>query len=162
MQDESGRGINVYYGNKVLTYKMGDSITVDVSGDSLIDYRGNLEIKKLNGDKTTIISSGKSVTPKVITIAELNTDLDNPALKLRQYEGVLVKILNCTITGTTGFMSGNNNLTDATGTIISYCRNANPFKITPLPAGTFNYTGLAIKYFSTNEVTVRKVPDDLQ
>lgn len=162
MQDESGRGINVYYGNKVLTYKMGDSITVDVSGDSLIVYRGNLEIKKLNGDKTTIVSSGKTVTPKVVTIAELNTDLDNPTLKLRQYESVLVKVMNCTITGTGGFMSGNNNLTDATGTIISYCRNAIPFTTTALPSGTFNYTGLAVKFNSTNEVTVRKVPDDIQ
>ena len=161
MQDESGRGINIYYGNKVLTYNLGDSITVDVSGDSLIVYRGNLEVKK-KADKTTLNTTGKTVTPMIVTIADLNADLDNPTYSARKYESVVVKIMNCTINGTGGFFSGNNNLVDATGTIISYCRNAPPFSTTALPTGTFNMTGLAVKYFTTNEITMRKLPNDIQ
>lgn len=48
---------------------------------------------KASAAKTTKVSSGKTINPMVVTIAQLNTDLNNATVKLRMYESMLVKVL---------------------------------------------------------------------
>ncbi len=74
------------YGNVNLT--VGDEISVQ---GALTTYRGLLEI---TNPTCNVISSGKTVTPTVKTIAEINSD--------NTLQGILVKIENATVTAING------------------------------------------------------------
>ena len=160
MQDESGRGINIYYGGTI-AYKLGDSLSVDVTGDSLIVYKGILEVKKAAA-KTTNVGTGKTVTPALVTLAQLTADMNNASYKDRVYESTLVKVNACTISGTpTTYGDASNagrTITDATGTFILYCRNTTPYNATNYAPGIVNITGIASKY-NTNQLLIRKLSD---
>lgn len=156
IQDESGRGINIYYGGTI-SYKLGDSLKIDISGDSLISYKNLLEVKK-SAAKTTTVGTGKTVTPKIITIADLNADLNKTFLKDRIYESVVVKIVGCVITGSPATYNGTKTVTDATGNIALYCRNSAPYKTTNYPTGTVSITALA-SIFNTPQILIRSLAD---
>jgi hypothetical protein len=162
IQDESNKGILIYFGASH-GMKLGDSVEVDLTGDSLIVYRETLEIKAKT-NQVTKISSGKSVTPIVVTLATLNADLSQATYNQRQYEGVLVKILGATITGGPNYSGPitadrSKTVTDATGTITMYTLSKTPYITTPLPAGSVNITAIATKYLSTNQIQIRNLND---
>jgi hypothetical protein len=158
IQDESGRGINIF---GISGLQLGDSITVKCTGNELIVYNGALELKKGSGATltATIISKNKSVSPTLVTIADLNADLNNPVFNQRKYESTLVKVVNATISGSPAFYAGNKTATDATGSIILYSRTAVPYSTTALPVGTVSITAIALKYKTTPELTIRKLSD---
>jgi Family of unknown function (DUF5689) len=165
MQDESGRGINVYYGGTI-AYKLGDSLSVDVAGDSLIVYKGILEVKKVAA-KTTTLGTAKSVTPAIVTLAQLTADMNNAIYKERVYESTLVKVVGCTISGTpTTYGDATNTgrtITDAAlTTYILYCRNAPPYNTTTYLPGILSITGISSKYNTTNQLLIRKISLDIQ
>lgn len=157
LQDESGRGINIYYGNTNISYKLGDSLSIDVSADSLILYRGLLEIKKSSA-KTTSVGTNKVIAPVTVTIQALLADLTNPTVKNRVYESRLVNIVGCTITGTPATYSGSKTITDATGNMVMYCRNAAPYNTTSYNTGTVSITGIA-SLFTTPQILIRSLAD---
>lgn len=157
LQDESGRGINIYYGNTNISYKLGDSLSIDISSDSLITYKGLLEIKKASA-KTTVVGTNKTVNPVTVSIAALLADLTNPTIKARMYESVVVKIVGCTITGTPATFNGSKTITDATGNMIMYCRNSAPYSTTSYPTGVVSITGIA-SLFTTPQILIRKLTD---
>lgn len=156
LQDESGRGINIYYGGTV-TYKLGDSLSIDVSGDSLILYRGLLEIDKASS-KTTLVGSNKTINPVTVTIQDLLQDLTNPTVKARIYESRLVRITGCTITGATTFYSGSKTITDATGNMVMYSRNSPPYTTTAFPTTPVTITAIA-SIFNSPQVLLRSLAD---
>lgn len=163
IQDESNKGIVVYFGTSH-GMKLGDSVEVDLTGDSLIVYRETLEIKA-KSNQVTKNSSGKTVTPIVVTLAALNADLSNATYNQRQYEGVIVKIMGATITGSPATYSGpltadrSKTVTDATGTITMYTLSKIPYTTTPLPVGSVDITAIATKYISTNQIQIRNLND---
>jgi hypothetical protein len=165
MQDESGRGINIFASGQSLS--LGDSVTIRLNNDSLIVYRGNLEIK--NGVTPNVlvfntVASNKNVTATPVTIAQLNSDLTNPSFKDRVYECTVVKLANGTFTSATNLLYGGlsgNTITDATGSMVQYCRNNRPWNITPLPTGNVytSLTGIAANFNTTPQILVRKLSD---
>jgi hypothetical protein len=163
MQDESGRGINIYCSGQNLS--LGDSVTVNINNDSLIVYRGNLEIKNGTAGNVLVftkVASGKNVAPKTISIQALSADLSNPSHKDRMYECTLVKIASPTIVSTTGKFYGGvsgNTMTDATGSMVQYCRNAAPYNVTNLPASITSIVGIAANFNTTQQVLIRKLTD---
>ena len=156
LQDESGRGINIYYGGTI-AYKLGDSLSIDVSGDSLILYKGLLEIDKASA-KTTLVGSNKTINPVTVTIQDLIQDLNNTSVKSRIYESRLVKIVGCTITGATTSYNGSKTITDATGNMVMYCRNSPPYTTTTFPTSPVNITAIA-SIFNTPQVLIRSLAD---
>ncbi len=164
MEDESGRGINIYYGGTI-AYKLGDSLSVDVTSDSLIVYKGILEVKKVAA-KTTTLGTSKTITPAIVTLAQLTADMNNTVYKERLYESALIKVVGCTISGTPATYGDAGNagrtITDATGSFILYCRNAPPFNTTNYATGIVNITGISSKYNTTNQLLIRKVSLDIQ
>jgi len=156
LQDESGRGINIYYGGTV-TYKMGDSLSIELVGDSLITYKGLLEIDKASA-KTTVVGTNKTVTPVNVNIAALLADLNNAVVKNRIYESVVVRITGCTISGTGTTYSGSKTITDASGSMTLYSRNAPPYSTTNFPTSTVTITGLA-SIFNSPQVLLRSLAD---
>jgi hypothetical protein len=159
MQDESGYGINVFSSGS--NFALGDSVTIDMSDDSLIVYAGNLEIKKGASSSLLItqVGSGKTVTPRVVTAKQLADDLAIPNFSDRLYECTLVEIPGASLTSSTGFYAGSNLLTDLSGTITMYCRNAQPYNNTPIFTGSKSVTGIGANFNTTNQILIRRLSD---
>lgn len=162
IQDESGRGIIVYFGQTEVGRAIGDSVTIEL--DSLVTYAGVIEAKAKTS-KMTLIAAGKTVIPKIVTLAELNTDLSLATMKDRKYESVVVQVLGCTISGTPATYSGPNvadrskTVSDGTGTIILYSQPTEPWKTTNYPTGIVSITAVASKFNTTNQLQARKFTD---
>ena len=156
---EGSAAITVYIGGAI-GYNIGDSVILDITGDSLLNYRGSLELKTPFGaTQPAPVATGRVVTPLVKTIAELNTSLSAALGSPSNIELVLVKVLNATASGGATF-AGNMTLTDATANIVLYTSATALFSGTALPAGPKNWTGYIKSYFtSTKEFLIRNTTD---
>jgi hypothetical protein len=159
LQDGSGAAITVYAGGTI-NYNVGDSIVLDITNDSLLNYRGSLELKTPVGFTVPApAATGIVVTPVIKTIAELNTGLGLSLSAVGNLECVLVKISNATASGNATF-SGSNTLTDASGTITLYTSATALFSGTALPSGPKNWTGQGKNYNgTTKEFLIRNTSD---
>ena len=93
---DGDRGISVYFGGTV-SYNIGDSIVLDITGDSLINYRGSLEIKTIYGTaKPTPVATNKTVFPVEINVQNLSAALSD-------IEFTLIKIKSATASGAVSF-----------------------------------------------------------
>ena len=162
IQDESGKGIIVYFGQNEINKQLGDSVVIEL--DSLVTYAGVMEAKATLS-KMTKIASGKTVQSKLITLADLNADLNQTLPKDRKYESVLVQVANCTISGTPATFSGPNvadrskTVSDGTGTITMYSQSTEPWKSTLFPTGIVTITAVASKFNTTNQLQLRKTTE---
>jgi hypothetical protein len=158
LQDESGAAVTVYFGG-TLSYNVGDSISFDITNDSLLSYRGSLEVKANNTTPPTPLQTGRVVVPVVKTIAQVNTAIGLPLGNPGNFELSLIKISNATATGNATY-SGNNTLTDGSGSITLYTAAAALFSASPLATGSHNWTGQAKNYNgSTKEFLIRNTND---
>lgn len=162
IQDETA-AITLYYGGTI-PFVIGDSISLNVTNDSLIFYRGILEVKKPFGAPyPPVISTGRTVNPLVKTIAELNASLDAPLGSPSNLEGRLVRVLNATASGANyNSNSGNNTLTDATGSIVLRTSSTALFAPNPIPTGERTWTGHIKNYTlttSTKQISMRNTND---
>ena len=81
IQDETA-GLQFYLAANH-TFAFGDKVRVDVSGVTVGQYNGAVQVSGLALDKITKISSGNTVTPKTVTIADFLAN---------KYEGQYVAI----------------------------------------------------------------------
>ncbi len=155
---DGNAGISVYFGG-TLTYNIGDSVIINVSGDSLIKYRGSLEVKTPFGATApAATTTGNVITPATKTIAELNTALATPLGSATNIEYTLVKIVDAAATPA-GTYSGNKTLTDASGNIILFTRSAATFASNTLPTGNATWVGYASSFDATRQFLVRNASD---
>lgn len=147
LEDASKKGIILYLNGA--NYNLGDSLVIDATGGKLQLYQGALELTGVTTGKITKPSggTGKTVAPITLTIAQLNASFS-------QYENVLVKILNATISGGTTY-GGNRTLTDATGNISLYTASGATFAATAVPAGAKTVVGIATPFTPSNEIKLR-------
>ena len=151
---DGNKGITIYFGSTVVVpYKPGDSVIVDVTSDSLINYRGTIEIKGAALSSVTKVGTG-TIIPKLLTIAQLNANFAN-------YEGTLVQVVNASITGG-GTYSGSKTFTDASGTMILYTATAASFASQSVPTTPKSFTGIASYYFTTTQLQIRYPSLDVQ
>lgn len=144
-------GISIYFGGTI-TYNIGDSIELDVTGDSLQNYNGSLEIKTAQGTiKPTPLVTGKTVIPQQLSISQLNSNLSN-------IEFTLVKIANATASGGTTY-SGSKTLTDASGSITLFTSSSATFANDNLPTEESDWIGFGKFFGSTKEFTIRNTSD---
>lgn len=157
IQDGSA-GISIYFGGTI-TYNMGDSIILNVTGDSLLNYRGSLEVKTPFGSAVPgAIATGRVVTPQLKTVAELNAALATPLGSATNIEFTLVRIMNATASGGATY-AGNRTLTDASGNMTLYTATAALFGTSTLPATPKTWTGYTNSYNTTREFQVRNLTD---
>jgi len=148
------KGITIFFGSTTtIPYKPGDSIVIDVTGDSLINYRGTIEIKGAVLGAVTKVGTG-TVIPKVLTIAQLNANF-------AAYEGTLVQVLNASVTGG-GTYSGSKTFTDASGSMVLYTATAASFASQSVPTTPKSFTGIASYYFTTTQLQIRYPSLDVQ
>ncbi len=150
IQDGS-RGMVIYFGSTSPIFNVGDSILVDVSGDSLTTYRGSSELKVLGGSAFKVVARNRPVVPRVLTTAEV-------AAKYDEVEWTLVRINNATV-ATGGTFAGSKTLTDAAGSITLFTSTAAAFANQQVPKTPANYTGIISKFNTTLQIQPRNPAD---
>ena len=151
LEDASRKGIIMYLSGG--SYNLGDSLLIDATGAKLQLYNGAMELTGLSSSKISKKATGKTVAPVILTIAQLNASF-------AQYESVLVKISNATVTGG-GTYSGNKTLTDGTGSISLYTSSAATFAGSPVPSIPKSFTGIGTLY-TPNEIKLRDPAIDVK
>ncbi len=154
IQQEGKAGILIRF-TATNTFNLGDEIEVSVGGMELSEYQGSLQVNNVPNSNAKLISTGKSITPQLVTIAELNANIDN-------FESELVKITNVTISKTSGTTYlGSVDLNDGSGTIASFTTTYAIFKDKNFPTGVVTLVGIAGQggTSSANQVNIRNESD---
>lgn len=142
-QENNLSGIMVYTGSAVSTLVQGAKVQITVgSTDKLTAYNGELEFQPKATSSISVVSTGATVTPRVVTVKDV---INNRA----KWSSTLVTLQNVTVSagvvsGTTGY---NYTISDATGSLVSFVRNAANITVTPGTATSF--TGYVSLYSTT-------------
>ena len=155
VQDASGRGIVIRIGGGH-SFNLGDKVKVNVTNDSLKTFNGVLQLGGSAGilsTDATLVSSGNTITPATVTIATINSNID-------QYESSLVKIVNASFTGGTTYngTSGTTTLSDG-ATIAHYTTSSATFKGDALPTGAKTVIAIVGRFNSTKQLSIRNTSD---
>lgn len=156
---QGNAGIMVYYGGTI-TYNIGDSVRIDITNDSLINYRGSLELKKQFGSTPPgVTATGRVITPAVKTIAQLNTAMSAPLGDPANIEFTLVRVSNATMSGTGTTYSGSKTLTDASGNMTIFTSSTSLFAGSTFPTTPKTYTGYTSYFNTTKQFQIRNLND---
>jgi hypothetical protein len=150
---DGDHGIKLYFGSSAATsnFHIGDSLIVDVTGGTLQEYNGSMEISLSSSAlPSNAIATGKTITPKELTVADI-------ASQLPDIEYTLVTVKDATLPS--GTFSGNKTLTDASGSMTLYTSSFATFSTAPLPTTTKTYTGYCTLFGSTKELMLRNTSD---
>lgn len=131
------------------TFNIGDSLLVNVSGQTLGEYNGLLQIgigfnTGLDIASATVIATGKSILPRSTTIAQILSNMSNND----SWEGTLVRLDNVTISSSTGTATygGAVQINDGTGQMTLYTQLSASFANSNFPIGTVNITGVLSEF----------------
>jgi DNA-directed RNA polymerase subunit E'/Rpb7 len=153
---DGNSGILVYFGSVTLTYNIGDSIVIAVTGGTLKSYMGALEIDyPTNAVPPTPVATGITITPKVLTTAQVTSQLSS-------VEYTLVTVQNATVSGTGTTYSGPKTLTDASGNITLYTSSGATYSGTTFPTTAKSFTGYPVTFNATTELEMRDPSIDVQ
>ena len=144
IQDETG-GISVFGNSFTSQVSLGDSVTVT---STISHFNGLTEFDFSSaGSSVTIHSNTEVPEPTVLTINDITIQEWNG---FEEYEGLLIRINNVTISGSGNFASGTNyNITDATGTLASGLRidnNVTSIIGSQIPSGQVDIVGILGQY----------------
>ncbi len=153
LQDSTGGIVVRFTANN--SFVMNSEIELSIGGMELSTFSGQLQLNNVPNANATQTGTG-TVTPKVATISQIITNFN-------AWESTLVKIMNTTITGTSGTTygstSGNRTLNDGTGTLILYTQTAASFANTNHPTGSVSVTGILVPFNTTKEIVLRNLSD---
>ncbi len=156
---DGNSAILVYYGGTI-TYNVGDSVNIDITNDSLIVFRGSLELKKQFGSATPGVSAtNRVVTPVTRTISEINTAMNAPLGTADHIEFRLVRIENATMSGSGATYSGNKTLTDASGNMTMFTSSSALFSGSNFFTTPKTYTGYCSFFNTTKQFQIRNLTD---
>lgn len=155
IQQTGGAGVVVRFDATNTNMSEGDSITINISGGTLSEYNGLLQISDVPNANASVISSGNSMTPRVATVQEI---LNNS----EAWESTLVKVNGATISGGTTYAgsgsNGNTTVTDASNNIPLYTRGAATFYSSATPTGTVSITAI-VSQFTNTQLNIRNTTD---
>jgi hypothetical protein len=139
------------------SFNVGDELELSVTGVELSDFKGLLQLNNLKITSPKLISSGNTVTPKVVSIKNLNTSIEN-------YESQLVIIKNAKLSKSSGnTYSGTVKVDDNTdvidlftaftvgGTIATFANDV-------FPTSTVDVVAIASQ-FTSNQLLLRNLSD---
>ncbi len=130
------------------SFNLGDSIDVVVSGVELSEFNGLLQLNNVPLANASLKSTGKSITPREATIADINTNFET-------WESTLVTIKNVSLSGgtTPGKYAGNVTLS-ASGTIVMFTSSSATFSGQNFPANASSLTGY-LNQFTAKQIAIR-------
>lgn len=133
------------------SFLMGDSVIVDIREAKLSWSFNLLQISNIALVKAAKIASGKTIIPRLATIAQINEHYSD-------WESTLVKIDNVTITNG-GTFSGSKVMNDGSGTLTLYTRSAASFAGQWIAQTPRNYTGILSTFNNTKQLQMRSIAD---
>lgn len=158
---DGNSGIAVYFGGSaVLTYAVGDSVVVDVTGAGLKKFSGSLEVDAFGMTPPAKTAGGSPITPVTKTLAQINTALALPLGDPNNIEFTLVKVVSVTTPG--GTYEGSKAISDASGGITLYTQpgtSGATFRLSSLPGTCVDLTGYPLNHTSGNEIKIRNTSD---
>ena len=136
------------------SFNLGDSIDINVTGQEISEFNGMLQLNNVPLSYASLVSTGKSITPRTATIAEIINNY-------RNWESTLVRILNITSLsgGTSGRWSGSVNMTDATGSLIAFTSSGASFATSSFPGTANSFTGYLTPFNSVRQISFRNLSD---
>lgn len=141
IQDNTGGILIRFSANN--TFVLGEQIEVNVSGLELSEFNGLLQVNNVPNGSATAVGTG-TVTPAVVTIAQLNANFES-------YESTLVTIQGATISGSGTTYIGVKSLADASvGNITLYTTSYSLFANDTFPTTAVNLTGIVTQNNSTS------------
>lgn len=130
------------------TFNIGDSLEVNIGGQSLGEFSGLLQLGTSTPSvplaNATVLATGKTVTPQVVTVNQILLNMAGND----SWEGSLLKIENATISGGTIY-SGSLQITDPTGVMTLYTASGATFSGLSVQTGTVSVTGILTDYNGT-------------
>jgi hypothetical protein len=148
LQDATGGIVLRYTANH--TFNLGDQISVDVSGGTMGEFNGLLQIDGLDNGATSVVSHTGDVTPRNATVLEV---LNNA----QAWESTLVKISKAVLTDNTIY-SGSVTVTDKTGSMVLFTRSQSTFANEALPTDTVSVTAI-LSDFNAPQLIIRNSSD---
>ncbi len=129
-------------------FNLGDSLDVNISLQEISEFRGLMQVNLVPLNYATRVATGKSITPRVASIGDINTNFET-------WESTLVTMNNVALSGSGSTYSGAVNLTDATGTIVMFTSSAASFAGQNYPANASSVTGYITQFDATKEIAIR-------
>jgi len=150
--EQQGNGGIVIRFTENNTLKLGDEVEVAVGGFELSEFNGLLQINNVTLANAKVLSSGKTISPAVVTLKEFTTNFE-------KYESTLVKIngVSFSKSGSSTF-AGNVDMTDATGSGVMYTTSYATFANDDFPSSAASVTGIGGQ-FNTPQVNIRSKAD---
>lgn len=137
------------------SFNLGDSIDVNVTGQELSESNGLLQLNSVPLNYAQLISTGKSITPRVATLAAVSTNY-------RAWESTLIRVATVSFSGGSGGRwSGSVTMTDASGTLTVFTSSAASFATSSYPATATSFTGYLTPFNATKQISFRG-PSDIQ
>ncbi|MFT3680405.1 MAG: DUF5689 domain-containing protein [Ferruginibacter sp.] len=135
------------------TFNLGDEIEVVISGVELSEFNGLLQLNNVPLANATLISTGKSITPRAATVADINTNFET-------WESTLVKITAAELSPA-GTWSGNTTVTQSGNTIVLFTAAAASFAGTTKPTGSVDVVAYLSQggSTSTQQLSLRSTTD---
>jgi hypothetical protein len=156
IQDGSNRGVSVYYGGSV-SFNVGDSVVLDITGDSLLNYKNSLEVKTgFGASAPSPVAINRPVQPVTLTAAQVASSI--ATLNSANIEYTLVKIAGATASPA-GTYSGSKTLTDASGSLTLFTSSTANFATSTVPSGSQNWVGYGYNFGTTKEFAIRGTSD---
>jgi hypothetical protein len=132
------------------TFNLGDELEVIISDMELSEFNKLLQLNNVPSANAKIISTNNTVTPRVATVADINTNFN-------AWESTLVKIVNCTIT-TAGTLSGSKTVNDGTGSIVMFTQTGATFSGQAVPTAPVTLTAI-VSDFNAKQIILRNAND---
>ena len=148
LQDESG-GMIIRF-SATHNFSLGEEIEINVSGLELSEFRSLLQVNGVPNANAVSFGNGVMPAPREATIQEI---LDN----FEAWESTLVKVANATVAEGGTYM-GSKTLSDGTGEIVLFTRDAASFAGSPVPNGAFTLTAIVTQY-DVPQVSIRNLND---
>lgn len=120
------------------TFALGLEVVIDLSGRTMSEFRGTLQITDVDLTDVNVIGMGTLPTPRVATVSEVISNLE-------EWESTLVRIEGVTLSGS-GTFDGNLTITDSTGNIGTFTRSDATFSGDAVPSGMVNVVAVVGQY----------------
>jgi Family of unknown function (DUF5689)/Domain of unknown function (DUF5017) len=129
---------------------LGTEVKVGLTGGSLSEFNNILQVQNLENTNVEVISAGKSVTPKTMTVSQIDNTI---------HESTLIKVENATLIGGSKLSDSGIKVKDASGEIALFTLAASTFGAQTLPSGTVTITAIVSDFTSGKQLIIRNPSD---
>lgn len=134
------------------SFNLGDSIDVNVSQQELSTFNGLLQLNQVPLSYASLKATGKSITPRVATIAQLNANY-------AAWESTLIQVNSFVLSGGTTY-SGSLTMNDG-ATITLFTSASASFAAQTAPSNVASLKGYLTIFGTTKEVSIRNPATDV-